>query len=121
MASTLTRFRRPATAVVSTLLAGGLAAGLVSRLAIKDLRADSPVAAPPPPPKTFGSGPAFLSLPLESAEQVNHNTKRLRFRLPSEQAVSGLPLTCEFCLRPRRGVGGWWRLVFWLKLWQRRS
>jgi len=40
-----------------------------------------------------GVGFPFMSLPLESAEMVTHDTKRLRFRLPSPDAVSGLPLT----------------------------
>lgn len=43
---------------------------------------------------TFGGGPAFFSLALESSEQVNHNTKRLRFKLPEADAVSGLSMTC---------------------------
>jgi cytochrome-b5 reductase len=47
------------------------------------------------PPKVFGGGPAFVSLPLESAEMVNHNTKKLRFKLPTPDSVSGLPLGCE--------------------------
>ncbi|TDZ67546.1 NADH-cytochrome b5 reductase 2 [Colletotrichum sidae] len=45
--------------------------------------------------KVFGAGPAFVSLPLESAEMVNHNTKRLRFKLPQRDAVSGLSLTYD--------------------------
>ncbi|KAI0178493.1 NADH-cytochrome b5 reductase [Hypoxylon sp. FL1284] len=45
------------------------------------------------PKSAFGAGPAFLSLQLESSEAVNHNTKRLRFRLPDADTVSGLPLT----------------------------
>ncbi|KAI0015198.1 hypothetical protein F4780DRAFT_108026 [Xylariomycetidae sp. FL0641] len=44
-------------------------------------------------PKAFGGGPAFLSLKLESSELVNHNTKKLRFALPTEDHVSGLPIT----------------------------
>ncbi|XDG08659.1 hypothetical protein ABKA04_008274 [Annulohypoxylon sp. FPYF3050] len=47
------------------------------------------------PKRAFGSGPAFLSLELESAEAVNHNTKRLRFKLPEPDTVSGLTLTYE--------------------------
>ncbi|KAK6949098.1 hypothetical protein Daesc_009171 [Daldinia eschscholtzii] len=47
------------------------------------------------PKKAFGSGPAFLSLELESTEAVNHNTKRLRFKLPTPDTVSGLTLTYE--------------------------
>ncbi|KAI1383971.1 NADH-cytochrome b5 reductase [Hypoxylon trugodes] len=45
------------------------------------------------PKPAFGSGPAFLSLELESTEAINHNTKRLRFKLPSPDNVSGLTLT----------------------------
>ncbi|KAI0879790.1 ferredoxin reductase-like protein [Annulohypoxylon maeteangense] len=45
------------------------------------------------PKHVFGSGPAFLSLKLESTETVNHNTKRLRFKLPEPDSVSGLSLT----------------------------
>lgn len=83
---------RPAAAVFGTIAAGGLAIGAYSTMkGNKALLCDSGTA-----PKTFGGGPAFLSLPLESAEMVNHNTKRLRFKLPSAESVSGLPLTCEF-------------------------
>ncbi|KAI1173493.1 hypothetical protein F4777DRAFT_557519 [Nemania sp. FL0916] len=45
------------------------------------------------PPKAFGVGPAFLSLRLQSSEVVNHNTKKLRFELPTNEHVSGLVLT----------------------------
>ncbi|KAI3395809.1 hypothetical protein diail_822 [Diaporthe ilicicola] len=46
------------------------------------------------PKKIFPrAGPSFTRLTLEKSEDVNHNTKRLRFALPDEKAVSGLPLT----------------------------
>ncbi|KAI0827490.1 ferredoxin reductase-like protein [Hypoxylon sp. FL0890] len=45
------------------------------------------------PRQVFGSGPAFVSLELESTQAVNHNTKRLRFKFPESDAVSGLTLT----------------------------
>ncbi|KAI1407612.1 ferredoxin reductase-like protein [Hypoxylon sp. FL1857] len=45
------------------------------------------------PRRVFGSGPAFVSLELESTQVVNHNTKRLRFKFPEPDAVSGLTLT----------------------------
>lgn len=46
--------------------------------------------------KVFGRpGPVFQSLALQSTEDVNHNTKRLRFKLPGDADVSGLPLTCK--------------------------
>ncbi|KAL3477481.1 hypothetical protein BJX99DRAFT_226301 [Aspergillus californicus] len=44
--------------------------------------------------KIFGHGPAFKYLQLHSSENVNHNTKRLRFELPGgENSQSGLALT----------------------------
>ena len=46
-------------------------------------------------PRTFGVGPAFKSLELHSVEKLNHDSSRFRFRLPSEDAVSGLGLTCK--------------------------
>lgn len=45
--------------------------------------------------RTFGRGPAFISLRLESVETLSHDTKRLRFQLPDNDAVSGLGLTCK--------------------------
>ncbi|KAH6654928.1 NADH-cytochrome b5 reductase [Verticillium dahliae] len=66
----------------------GISLGIYSRMMTDSAHADSGS-----PSKVFGSGPAFVSLPLESSEVVNHNTKRLRFRLPDENAVSGLALT----------------------------
>jgi len=48
-------------------------------------------------PKTAGAKSAFIggdqgfiSLKLESVENVNHNTKKFRFALPEEDQVSGL-------------------------------
>ncbi|RQM07485.1 hypothetical protein DH86_00002993 [Scytalidium sp. 3C] len=46
-------------------------------------------------PETFGRGPAFASLRLDSIETLSHDTKRFRFKLPTENSVSGLNLTCE--------------------------
>ncbi|KAL2255840.1 hypothetical protein VTK26DRAFT_2628 [Humicola hyalothermophila] len=37
-----------------------------------------------------GGDQGFISLKLEDVEIVNHNTKRLRFRLPEDDMVSGL-------------------------------
>lgn len=46
--------------------------------------------------KIFGRpGPVFQTLSLQSSEEVNSNTKLLRFALPSDADISGLPLTCE--------------------------
>lgn len=49
----------------------------------------------PAPPKVFSSGPAMVSLRLKSSEEINHNTKLLRFEFPNPEAVSGLSLTCK--------------------------
>lgn len=51
-----------------------------------------------------GGDQGWLSLKLESAEPVNHNTKRLRFHLPEEESVSGLAVACKavfLCVRIR--------------------
>jgi cytochrome-b5 reductase len=46
-----------------------------------------------------GGDQGFLSLMLEQTEVVNHNTKKLRFKLPEEDMESGLPVACEFVNR----------------------
>ncbi|KAH9907254.1 hypothetical protein F4778DRAFT_529044 [Xylariomycetidae sp. FL2044] len=66
----------------------GIGAGLYFRNFGTTAMADSGSA-----PKAFGAGPAFLSLNLESSEAVNHNTKRLRFQLPTPDHVSGLDIS----------------------------
>jgi hypothetical protein len=47
------------------------------------------------PQKVFGGGPTLTYLKLHSVETLSHDTKRFRFSLPSEDAVSGLSLTCR--------------------------
>ncbi|KAK5279488.1 NADH-cytochrome b5 reductase, partial [Cryomyces antarcticus] len=37
-----------------------------------------------------GGDQGFISLTLESVEEINHNTKKFRFHLPEEDSVSGL-------------------------------
>ena len=45
--------------------------------------------------KAFTGGEqGFLSLVLEKSEIVNHNTKKLTFKLPDEDQESGLPVAC---------------------------
>lgn len=46
------------------------------------------------PPMPFAGKFAYASLPLHSVKAVNHNTKRLLFALPNQDARSGLKLTC---------------------------
>ncbi|KAL4877998.1 hypothetical protein BJY04DRAFT_196871 [Aspergillus karnatakaensis] len=66
---------------------------------------------PSEPKKVFGKGPAFKSLKLHSAEQVNHNTKRLRFELPGgEDSISGLGLTSAL-LTFSKPEGSWTPVV----------
>ena len=45
--------------------------------------------------KAFTGGEqGFLSLVLEKSEIVNHNTKKLTFKLPEDDQESGLPVAC---------------------------
>lgn len=44
--------------------------------------------------KAFTGGEqGFVSLLLSEVENINHNTKRFRFKLPEEDMVSGLTVT----------------------------
>lgn len=73
------------------LAVAGIGGAAISQLMMKKADADSGA-----PKNIFGrAGPSFTRLTLESSEEVNHNTKRLRFALPSEDAITGLPLTCK--------------------------
>lgn len=60
--------------------------------------------------KAFGTSPIppanMASLKLQSAEMVNHNTKRLRFEFPDSEATSGLALT-QATLALAFPNGGW--------------
>lgn len=68
----------------------GISAFAARSFLIRDVYAESPSQ---PPPKVF-SGFGGQSLRLESSENVNQNTKRLRFAFPNSEAQSGLTLTC---------------------------
>ena len=53
---------------------------------------------PKSPTATFlGGDQGWVDLKLESVEVLSHNTKKFRFALPSEDAVSGLRVACEHC------------------------
>lgn len=86
--------------VFKGLAVAGVGGAIISRFIMNSADAEAPVgAAEMKAKKVFGrAGPVFTSLALESAEDVNHNTKRLRFALPAEEDVSGLPLTCELAM-----------------------
>jgi cytochrome-b5 reductase len=42
-----------------------------------------------------GGDQGFISLKLEHAETINHNTKRFRFSFDDPNSVSGLQVACE--------------------------
>lgn len=76
--------------IVAGLAVGSIGTGLLLSKLGRNVDADANA-----PQAVFGRGPAFVSLPLESSEQVNHDTKRLKFSLPHATDVSGLSLTCK--------------------------
>jgi cytochrome-b5 reductase len=50
--------------------------------------------APPGPKKVFPAS-GFVELQLHSSEMVNHNVKKLKFKLPEDDAVTGLAPICK--------------------------
>jgi len=49
-----------------------------------------------PANKVFkGGDQGFVSLLLDKVEDINHNTKRFRFKLPDENDVAGLQVACK--------------------------
>lgn len=55
---------------------------------------------PAQPQKSLGQKPVFpamgfVSLTLEEARMVNHDTKELKFKLPGDDATSGLTPVCK--------------------------
>ncbi|OQE32553.1 hypothetical protein PENFLA_c001G04686 [Penicillium flavigenum] len=61
------------------------------------------------PPKVF-SGFGFTTLRLQSTKDVNHNTKRLVFEFPNQNATSGLSLTSAL-LTISRPEGRWFPVL----------
>ncbi|OQE07315.1 hypothetical protein PENVUL_c014G08976 [Penicillium vulpinum] len=61
------------------------------------------------PPKVF-SGFGFTTLRLQSTKDVNHNTKRLVFEFPDQNAISGLSLTSAL-LTISRPEGRWFPVI----------
>lgn len=52
-----------------------------------------------PSPKVFTGGEqGFVPLTLESVADVNHNTKRFKFKFEDAKAVSGLSYCCKYSL-----------------------
>ena len=52
-----------------------------------------------------GGDQGFIDLKLESVENVNHNTRKLRFALPDEGDVSGLKVACTSLCRDKEARG----------------
>lgn len=91
--------------IIGVGVVAGTAAYLIQRNA-HTFTAQKCEAVGKPVPKTFTSGISFQDLRLRSSEDVNHNTKRLRFDLPSQDAVSGLqPVSA---LLTKANIGGSW-------------
>lgn len=92
--------------IVKGIAVAGVSGALISKFMMASADAEAPATKSQQQEGTTGGkkvfgrpGPVFQSLALQSSEDVNHNTKRLRFALPGGDGdVSGLPLTCEFAL-----------------------
>lgn len=84
---------RPAP-LIAGLTVGAIGVAVCSKMMFGTASAESREAK-----KIFKGGFASVKLPLHSSEDETHDTKRLRFKLPQEIAISGLPLTCEFTAR----------------------
>lgn len=89
----------PATLGVAAAAGAGVVAFNMSRSS----------ASPAEPQKSLGQKPVFpamgfLSLTLEEARMVNHDTKELKFRVPGDGAISGLSPVCK-CLLQEQEAG----------------
>lgn len=66
-----------------------------------------PSSSPAEPQKSLGQKPVFpamgfVSLTLEEARMVNHDTRELKFKLPGDGAISGLSPVCEYLLQKQK-------------------
>jgi cytochrome-b5 reductase len=58
-------------------------------------KTEAPAPAAAPAPKVFtGGDQGFVSLKLESVENINTNTKKFRFAFDDPESVSGLVIAC---------------------------
>lgn len=84
---------------VARVLGGLTVAGSTLLLLTRNIQTSShmPLMPGQPTAKTAfrRAGPSFLRLRLHSSEDVSPTTKRLRFELPSPDAISGLGLCCK--------------------------
>ena len=58
------------------------------------------------PQKTFTGMLSSVQLKVKSVEQVNHDTKKITFNLPTSDAISGLPIASAI-LTQHTPAGGW--------------
>ncbi|KAH0278002.1 ferredoxin reductase-like protein, partial [Aureobasidium melanogenum] len=91
----------PATLGVAAAAGAGVVAFNMSRSS----------ASPAEPQKSLGQKPAFpamgfVSLTLEEARMVNHDTKELKFRVPGDGAISGLSPVSSLLTR-HTAPGSW--------------
>lgn len=92
--------------VYATIGAGALGAGYYYYTSRQ--RPSLKAEAAGPAAKAFqGGDQGFLSLKLESVENLSNNTKKFRFALPESDMVSGLPVACpSTTVALQRGVYG---------------
>lgn len=84
--------------VFKGIAVAGIGGAIISKFMMTTADAEAPVK---DGKKVFGRpGPVFTRLALEKSEDVNHNTKKLSFKLPGKNDVSGLPLTGELFSPP---------------------
>jgi cytochrome-b5 reductase len=76
--------------IIATLAAGTIGVAVCSRMMSGTASAESNT-----PQKVFKGGFAAVKLPLLSSRDESSDTRRLRFKLPQETAVTGLPLSCK--------------------------
>jgi cytochrome-b5 reductase len=76
--------------IIATLAAGTIGVAVYSRMMSGTASAESNA-----PQKVFKGGFAAVKLPLLSSKDESPDTKRLRFKLPQETAITGLPLSCK--------------------------
>ncbi|RGP72405.1 cytochrome-b5 reductase [Fusarium longipes] len=77
---------RPAP-LIATLTASAIGVGILSKMMFSTASAESNA-----PQKIFNGAFPSVKLPLHSSEYESPDTKRLRFKLPQETAITGIPL-----------------------------
>ncbi|KAI6760502.1 hypothetical protein HG530_009362 [Fusarium avenaceum] len=73
--------------IIATIAAGTIGVAVCSRMMSGTASAESNA-----PQKVFKGGFAAVKLPLINSKDESPDTKRLRFKLPQETAITGLPL-----------------------------